>query len=128
MLRITEAQHQQFQAHLEGSYESRAVALLAEFYPESLAKMGPEAARELVRRGINSAYKYGMVTEQQVCLFTTLMVEFGPDFDLDPAYSWAAEILQDPSSDAAVRTEALFKGAVAWLETGMLASSVVAIS
>lgn len=50
-------------------------------FAHELAARGEASMRELVRRGMAAAGRYGIVSARDVCKYVDLMLVFGEDFD-----------------------------------------------
>ena len=67
---------------------------------------------ELVRYGIDRSRSHGIDLECDVLRYLDLMCVFGVDFDRDPAYPWAARVLEDPqTAGSTLRTNTLMAAA-----------------
>ena len=90
----------QFDAFDAGSRErfvNDAVAHVTGFAPKHVEVLGPEATTNAVRIGIDRARQYGFVHSGPVHFFLDLMYVLGSEFDTDPQYPLAAQILKDPT-------------------------------
>jgi len=76
------------------SFENEMSRHLREFSPGHCQVIGEADLREVIRRGINRASKYGFTHRGPVRLYIDLTFMFGSDFDTDLLLSWAAEILK----------------------------------
>jgi hypothetical protein len=50
---------------------------------------------KIIRTGVERALSYGIDREADVARYISIMYTLGHDFDADPRYRWAAEILND---------------------------------
>lgn len=80
-------------------------------FPEQFRALERETLDELLRHGLARARTHGFSGERDVCKFIDLMFVFGRDFDRDPQFPWASEILvgrwpADPSARIARLGEA----------------------
>ena len=95
------------------SFEERMVTHLNKFFQPQCQALGDPKTRESIHYGIQRAKTYGIISERDVCLYIDLMFAFGRDFDKDPNYSLAAQILTDKSnSDPTQRINKLFETAL----------------
>jgi hypothetical protein len=78
-----------------------------QFFPAKYSAAGPARIRELIRTGRERAAAYGITVRADVSKYIDLMVVFGRDFDTDPRYPWAGEILNRRSSGSAKMRAAL---------------------
>jgi hypothetical protein len=95
------------------SFEDRMVAHLAEFFPEKSKALGEADTRERIQEGAVKARRYGIVSEQDVCIYIDMMFEYGNDFDVDPELPWATQVLKDPEiKDSTYKVNRLFDAAM----------------
>lgn len=93
-------------------FESRLEAHLRQHLPEKCAAMERRELREAIRRAVGQARSYGLVAERDISLFVNLAFVLGANFDRNPKYPWAAEILKDPAlKDAETRITRLYEEA-----------------
>jgi hypothetical protein len=59
----------------------------------SYASLEPSARHALLEQGRARAAAHGLVEGRDICLFTTLMLHLGREFDRDPNLPWVSEIL-----------------------------------
>ena len=103
---------QSFDAYMLESFEVRAIAHLRRCFPEVVGKASDDQMLELVRYGIERAASHGIDIERDVLRYLDLMCMFGVDFDRDPAYPWAARVLEDPkTAGSTLRTNTLMAAA-----------------
>ena len=94
-------------------FEDSMCQHVRKFFPNHHRVAGEAAIRQVVRYGSSKAKEHSFTTERNACLYITVMLMLGSDFDQDPLYPWAAGILgdeayPDPSSRAsALADEAL---------------------
>ncbi len=94
MLTITPAQFKNMQqAQLQG-FVATMNGHLERFYPDKCMSVGSKVDN-IIHMGINKASGYGINTQADVCLFITLMFEFGLNFDTDSRLPWVKAILLD---------------------------------
>ncbi len=74
---------------------------------DNTAFYGKEAVAATIRYGVERAGAYGIVGRRDVCFYLPLMFSLmGSDFDQDPLYPWAADILKSsflPPNDKLAR-------------------------
>src|ERR1700719_491066 len=102
-MKIRESQFQAFADGLRIQAENELVAHCHQFAPQSYRAAGENGVRQAVRLGFQRAQGYGFETQDHVRFYVDLMLVLGSDFDSDPQFPWAAEILQDPLSKTHVR-------------------------
>ena len=113
MLEIRPEQMEALDEYALRTFVRRVVGHLRAQYPEDTQGTSDEDLTALVETGIARAEAHGIVAERDVCLYVDVMVVLGPDFDKDPRYPWAGEILNDDSwADTEAKTDALFDAAI----------------
>lgn len=97
MLIIKPAQYAALRAlQLDGSVQ-RQIERLRSRHASRLAALSEEQVRKIALTGIERAGEYEFRTEGQVAFYLELMLDFGPDFDVQATTAWAGEILNDDS-------------------------------
>src|SRR5436305_15157091 len=89
---IRQAQLRTFADRSNKSFESRMIAHLRRCFAAQCGKLSDEELRETVELGRNSAAKYAIAAERDVCKFIDIRMVHGPGFDELP---WASKILND---------------------------------
>jgi hypothetical protein len=98
MLRIRPAQMQAFYEARLPRFEDDMLAYLREFSPLHSRVLGPEGVRSIIRLGMARAGQYGFFGRGPVQLYIEMIFLFGVDFDTDPQFPWAGEILRDQTA------------------------------
>lgn len=96
---------------------SRARDHVAEQFPEQHAALSAAELSDAVRHGFERASEYGLESERDLLRYQTLMFFFGRDFDRDPRFPWARQILTGPGTPAE-KTSHLQTEALRALDTG----------
>ena len=78
-------------------FEDDMASHIKEFFPNHFIAIGEKDIRNTIQYGYSKAIKYGFTTKRNVCLYINNMLVLGSNFDYDPMYSWAQEILRDKS-------------------------------
>src|SRR3954447_10748607 len=73
--------------------EDRALGHLRNCIPEVCAALSESELREVIRWGRRRSRRYGIEREVDFFRYLNLMFMFGFEFDMDPAYPWAARAL-----------------------------------
>ncbi len=95
------------------SFEDRMVVHLNKFFQPQCKVLGDAKLRETIHYGIARAKSYAIISERDVCKYIDLMFAFGRDFDKDPNYSLAQQILMDKAiPDPTQRINMLFETAL----------------
>ena len=77
-----------------------------------MARLDETDLSAFIAKGMRTARGYGFVTAEDICQYIDLMCALGPDFDRDPAISWARDLLTDPGiAEPAVRMDLLVDAA-----------------
>jgi hypothetical protein len=93
MLTIRGEQIKVFEQNAKKSFESETVLHIAKFSPGQFAILGEETIRQIVSSGLERAEGYGFTNRGPARFYVELMFLLGSDFDTDPQYPWAAELL-----------------------------------
>ena len=89
-------------------FENRMVPFLYEHFPEESEVLGEDGTRVRIRKGIHRAAQYEIVEEHDVCLYIELMYVLSEEFNSDPNYPWAREILVNQQQDPSDRIESVY--------------------
>lgn len=95
MLIIRKTQMEALGDYRYKQFENRMVVHLNKFFNKTCVEMGEVKTRELIRKGVERAAKYEIVSERDVCKFIDVMCSVGERFDEDPTLPWAKHILRD---------------------------------
>lgn len=79
-------------------FENRVFDHLKRFFPRHCEASGEASIRQLIRKGIGQAERYGLTSQQDACLYISLMIMLGSGFDADPQLPWATAILKEKSA------------------------------
>ena len=116
-MKIRKEQVEALEAAAARSFQDQMVEHLKDFAPRHAEAVGEQGLREVVRLGIERAGKYGLTNRGAVRLYIELMVTLGSDFDTDPQFPWAAEVLTDEKIiGQAARTSHLYERAMVYLD------------
>jgi hypothetical protein len=115
MFRLKRAQWDAFEKADVERFEEEMVAHLHRHFQEECLRMGDDALREFIAKGIERAEHAGIVTERSVCKILNVAMCFGSDFmDQEP---WAISIVKDDTiTDPDARANALADAGVDVLE------------
>lgn len=115
MLKIRREQMDLFDEQAELQFEKRALRFVQEYWPETFTDMGEEMVADSIRQGLAKARSYGIDQEYDILRFINHMYALGFDFDEDPRFPWAAEILENTEIEAQSRMDDLSKHTAALL-------------
>lgn len=76
-------------------FEDDMVVHIKEFFPNHFISMKEQVTRNTVQYAFVKAQKYGFKTQRNVCLYLNTMLVLGSNFDTDPQYPWAIELLHE---------------------------------
>jgi len=93
---IREAQMQVLQAAAREKFLKRLMAHFIEVWPEQVKDLG-DNYREVIERGVAKALNYDIAAEQCIARYLNLWFVWGVEFEDNPEFEWAKEILEDPS-------------------------------
>jgi hypothetical protein len=99
--------------------EDELAAHCREFAPRVCQVAGDTGVREVVRIGITRARQYGFEDSVRTRFYIEVMLTLGSDFDTDPQFPWAAEILKDDFSRPHVRAMVLHRDIAEYMERVM---------
>jgi hypothetical protein len=106
-LKVHEEQIKELSAPRE-AYEQRLVEHLERAYPDLCREKGAAGVKDDVRRLVDRAQDHGFVTEVEIARYAVIAFLFGPEFDADPAYLWAAKTLDRSTRPNWLRLEILY--------------------
>jgi len=105
MFIIRRAQMDALAAVAVEAFEKRLAAFLAASKPNLCAALGEGGLGRFVREGVARAKGYGIVSEQDVAAFVTLLLERGASFGLEGEHAWAGAIFARAGVPAPMRLE-----------------------
>jgi hypothetical protein len=108
MLKIRPEQVEVFEAAALKRFEDRMVEHLREFSPKHAQVLDEEQLRSVVRYAIERAESHGLTSERSIRIYTETMLMLGGNFDVDPQYPWAGEILSRTEEDQVTRIDGIF--------------------
>ncbi len=108
-MRIQDQQIEVFARDQREAFVQRMVVHLRDdFRRERQARGIRDADLELfVQRGMEKAAKYRVMYEDDVQLYLECMCMLGPDFDCDPQFPWAEEVLKTTYYDGETKMDEL---------------------
>ena len=95
MLTIRHQQWAAFEAAVNQSFVNEMVGHVRQFFADQCNSMDADEVRRVCEEGLARAATYGIVSQRDVCKFVNLMFTFGRNFDADPSWPWASQILTD---------------------------------
>lgn len=98
MLRVRRSQTLALK-HVEAAkFEEDLVEHVREFFPEHYHLMGDGVTRRVINYVAGRAQGYGLTTQREICLYLTVALLIGSNFDDDLLLPWAHQILTDTSN------------------------------
>jgi len=118
MLKIRKEQMEVFEQAAIRNFEDEMVRHMKKFSLLHCKVIEDNGVREVIRLGIDRSEKYSLTNRGPVRFYIELMFMFGSDFDTDPQYPWAGEILNDPRIvDQMQRADCLYNKAMDCVDT-----------
>lgn len=117
MLTIRPEQLEIFAELEERKFEKWMLTHLLTFFPDKCGTTGNVELQGTIRHGIKRAAAYGVTSKAGVCKYIDLMVVFGSNFDADPRFPWAGQIL-GAATDSATKMRSALRAAQARLRKG----------
>jgi hypothetical protein len=116
MLTIRDAQLAALgRAHDERTDE-RICAHLWAIWPSRCERMGAGGLRHFTAACREKARGHGAVQWGDLARFAGVALFLGVDFDLDPGFPWAREILDAPAPTPTVKVDRLVRALDAWID------------
>lgn len=90
---------------------------LKKVFPQKYDNVGEPALHEMIQQGMAAANQYEITNSRGLATYIGLMFMLGASFDTDPQFSWAREVLTDPSvGNEHERTERLYAAGLSYLD------------
>ena len=104
MLTIRNDQLDVFKETALKRFEDEMVEHVKTFFPAHYISMQEKNLRATVQYGYAKAKTYGVISIRNVCLYLNNMLLLGSNFDEDPQYPWAKQILAEKNEPDFNRT------------------------
>src|SRR5581483_6896566 len=92
---IRRQQLETFELNAERRFERQMAGHLRTFSPQHAKTLNDETLDRIVDNGVERAHAYGLSSQGAVQFFVETMFILGGQFDSDPQYPWAFEILAE---------------------------------
>ncbi len=115
MLTISNKQMSELECIVRNAFEDDMVRHVQGEFPDRTAGMLEAGVREQIRCGMLRAEGHGFTNRGPVRFFIELMFLLGPEFDSDPRYPWASDILTD-KTDQMDRSDRLYEAFMNYLQ------------
>ncbi|MGE5488957.1 MAG: hypothetical protein ACM3ZB_14170 [bacterium] len=112
---IREEQLKKFSEVLRRGFEDRLFACLKQALPVHAEKFGDERTRRAIQLGVERAAACGIRSEIGTARFVQLLFLFDRDFERNPRYPWATQVMADPGISGDARAERLVQSAMSAL-------------
>jgi hypothetical protein len=107
---IRNVQMKAFQQYADVAFELEMADHLRDLAPVRTRALKQDTLRQLVSDRLHKAKRYGFTRRGPLRFYLDLTFVLGGDFDTDPQYPWAKEILDDPGfSDEMQRSDRLYE-------------------
>jgi hypothetical protein len=117
LLKIRDEQMKIFEQAAQRNFAGEMVGHVRQFAPRHSKIIGEHGVRQVVGMGMERARRYGLNNRGPVRFYIELMFMLGSDFDTDPQYPWASEVLNESNCpDQSERADRLFRGATDYFE------------
>lgn len=113
---IRKEQFDAFEEAMRRNFENEMIGHIKKFAPARASSIGDEGVRDVVVKGVDQAELYDFDRRGSVCLFIEMMFMLGSEFDTDPQYPWAAEILGDAQTEQMDRADRLYDKLMDYVE------------
>ncbi|HLJ48944.1 MAG TPA: hypothetical protein VKU01_23170 [Bryobacteraceae bacterium] len=107
-MRIRKTQMDAFGAAGENDFRDRLRKMLEQDYPEDVEELGERLDR-VIDLGLEHARAYGISREKDIGLYFDVMFSLAYNFDTNPEYPWAAQILKRPDLEGPAKVERVAK-------------------
>ena len=107
MLTIRQTQLARLHDDLSVRYGDRVIAFIRGRYADRCAAFTEAELRGLVATALRRSREHGFDREADILRYVNIMYTLGCDFDRDPAFPWAAEILARPQLSGASKVDLL---------------------
>jgi hypothetical protein len=101
MIRIRDEQMEALRRAGLKRFQTAMLIHLRSCMPSQTSVLSDEELLTTIETGISRAGSYGVILEFDVQRFLECTIKYGSDFDRDPAYAWAGEILHGPKDGTA---------------------------
>ncbi len=105
MLTISKKQMDSIKNGIVEDFKQQLISHARRHFPDHLALSSHVEATKWVNLGIRRAGYYNIKREYDVCIFVSLMLSHGLDFDIDPELAPISQALKNLSRDATERVE-----------------------
>lgn len=95
MLIVRQSQLEAMSAGLLHNFKKEVLNHVKRSFRAEYKSLGESMIRDIIDTGLKRARRYGLTGMRESCGYIDLMFTFGPNFDKDTRFPWAASIVQD---------------------------------
>lgn len=117
MLTIRKEQMSTFEGERQRRFGEATVAYILEQFPGACSQYGEGDVRAMVAQALSKAREYGIPGQADILRYINVMYTLGCDFDTDPRFPWAREILARPGMRPDSKIERLVARTLEHIET-----------
>ena len=99
---------QVFGDFMQKQFEDRMLDHIKRYFSKQFKVRGEDQTRTMIRYGMQAATKYGMQRSCDVAGVVDLVFILGQDFESNPKYQWAVDILTSAQFDQYDKITALY--------------------
>jgi hypothetical protein len=96
MLTIRDEQMREFEKLQRRIFAEDTVQFIKTTHADACARFGEDALRSMVAQALRKAREYHLTAQTDILRYINVMYTLGCDFDADPQYPWAREIMSHP--------------------------------
>ena len=105
MLMIKNKQMEVFKQHAKDIFKKNVFNHLRSVFPEETLLVSDEKLEYLINIGIINSQKYEISMEWDIRRYLECCILYGWNFDTDPNYQWAINILNDKDFDGKTKMD-----------------------
>lgn len=93
------------------------LAYLKEQFPQACAKFDDDELRAMMALALRKSREHGFTTHAQILRYINVMYALGCEFEADPDYPWAHEIMSHPRLRPGSKIDRLVARTAAYMKT-----------
>jgi hypothetical protein len=117
MLKIRDQQMVVLQDLQRQTFGDATLAFIRERYPQACASFSEADLRGMVALALRKAREHGITAHADILRYINVMFTLGCDFEADPDYPWAQEIMNTPRLKPASKINQLTARTLRHLQT-----------
>ena len=103
MLKIRQEQLDALGAYVEKNFKRQMREQLRADYAHYIAGLNDAQLASFVEQSVAKAKSYNIDIKRDVADYLVILLHHGVDFELQPEYDWALEILSDPNLEGGTK-------------------------